>query len=326
MIIRPQRRRRPPITDIPWGQQPLHPLPSPGGRPAPITDQGLLNPPPRGAPITDGAGGNSPYQHPYMPGHGGHHPDPAPGHNGGLPGHINVPGFTPDYQSLIEHDPYFARIKAYLSGESTAAAAWRDSQMGQAFINFGEAPQGYDPTISGAAANNPYSTLAQLKQTHDQNLLHDRNELAARGILQSGEYGNRLGNENRDYGQRQYDARQSLLDFINGAQNAFAQGENDRGRQLIDAGQIAYGNQSALPQNTPTDPFKANLAAQWGHGAYYKGADGKLYNQQGQLINKQQEIHDLRDRLQNWRQAGKEHKWIRGTQAWDALQYLLGSK
>lgn len=241
-------------------------------------------------------------------------------------GSITVPGFTPDYQSLIEQDPYFAQIRDLLSAQSAADAANRDSQLGQAFINFGEAPEGYDNPVADAAHNNPFSVLSVLQQAHEQNLRAQRNQLAARGILQSGEYGYQLGQENKDYLQNQYEARQQLLDFINGVQSAFAQAEQNRNNQLVQAGQQAYQNQLGLPQNTPTNPFKANLGASWRGGAYYKGKDGKLYDAQGQALNVQNEIARLRDRLQHFRQQGYNWNRIRNTDAWSALQYLLGSK
>ena len=265
------------------------------------------------------------------PGTPGFHINGGGGGGGGggqnPPNHITIPGFTPDYQSLIEHDPYFAQVRDLLSAQSVSDAAQRDAQLGQAFINFGETPSGYgDSNVSQAASNNPYSTLAQLQLAHQNNLRNNANQLAARGILQSGEYGYQLGNENHDYLQNQYEARQQLLDFINGVQSAFAQAEQNRQQQLLSAGQQAYQNQLALPQNQPTSPSRGNLVSQYAHGAYYKGQDGKLYNAQGQAINAQNEIANIRNIIQHWRGQGKNWNWIRNTRAWDSLQYLLGSQ
>ena len=295
MIIRPNRKRRPPITDTAWTTMF-------GPRNAPITDQAWST-------MFGPQGGN-------QPSGGGSKP----------PGSIKIPGFTPDYQNLIQQDPYFAQVRDMLSAQSAAEAAQNESRLGQAFINFGEAPEGYDPTVAGAASNNPFSTIAQLQRQHEQNTRAQKNQLAARGILQSGELGYQLGEENNNYLGSQYEARQQLLDFISGVQSAFAQAEQNRQQQLLGAGQQAYQNQLALPQNTPTDPFKAKLASQYAHGSYYKGADGKLYNQQGQLVNTQQEIQNIRNQIQGWKNSRKNRKWIRNTRAWDSLQYLLGSK
>lgn len=309
MIFRPPRHRKPPITDQGW-----HPNAVNGGRPAPITD--VYQPPQHG-----------PRPNPYQPGgHGGHGGSQPPGQPPRPPGNVQIPGFTPNYQDLIQNDPYFAQIRDMLSAQSQSEAAQNQSQLGQAFINFGETPQGYDPTVAGAASNNPYSTLAQMKQAHEQNLRSERNQLAARGILQSGEHGYQMGQENNDYLQNQYQARTELLDFINGVQAAFAQNENNRQGQLVQAGQQAYQNQMGLPQNQPTSGFNANLASQWGHGSYYKGKDGNLYGQNGQAINTQAEVKKIRDLLHQWQNQGKSQNWIRGTRAWDSLQFLLGSK
>ncbi len=322
MIIRPKRRRRPPITD----QFPFPPPVRPPASPYMPMHGGLPSSPPGFHQIS--AGHNGPPQNGGLPGgsnHGGPHNNGGGGggHNG-PPGQVNIPGFTPDYQSLIENDPYFAQIRDMISAQSQAEGAQNTSQLGQAFINFGETPEGYDPTVAGAASNNPFSTLAQLNQAHEQNLRSSRNELASRGILQSGEYGHQLGNENRDYGQAQFEARQGLLDYINGVQAAFAQHENERNRQLIDAGQQAYQNQLALPQNTPTSGFNANLGSSWHGGAYYKGKDGKLYGQNGQPVDIHQEAQQIRQRIQAWKNQGRSQNWIRNTPAWQSLQYLLG--
>lgn len=242
------------------------------------------------------------------------------------PGHIRIPGFTPDYQSLIQQDPYFAQVRDALSAQSASDAAQRDKQLGQAFINFGEAPAGYESLVGDAAANNPFSALAQLQRAYEQNTRNTKNQLASRGILQSGETGYQLGNENRDYLQNQYEARQQLLDFLNGVEAAFASNEQNRSNELIQAGQQAYQNQVGLPQNTPTSPFRANLLASWHGGAYYKGKDGKLYDAQGQALNVGQEVSRLRHQINLWRQQGHNWRWVRRTSAWNALQSLLGSQ
>jgi len=78
------------------------------------------------------------------------------------------------------------------------------------------------PSVGAEASANTnagISTLAQLNHQHDLNRRAVVNALAAHGILNSGDTGYRLGEEDRSYGIANANAHQSLMDAISQAQN-----------------------------------------------------------------------------------------------------------
>lgn len=90
----------------------------------------------------------------------------------------------------------------------------------QAIINFGDpalaqmAGFGIDPQAADFAKQNYLSgnaTLARLNKQHDLAKRSILNKLAASGLLRSGDLGYMLGQEDQNYGNTQYDARQQVL-------------------------------------------------------------------------------------------------------------------
>lgn len=64
-------------------------------------------------------------------------------------------------------------------------------------------------------------------------------QLAARGILQSGETPYQLGEEEHRYAQAQYDAQNALMQELLGGYYGFSQNESGRGLQMVQAQQDA---------------------------------------------------------------------------------------
>jgi hypothetical protein len=193
-----------------------------------------------------------------------------------LPGTATQPGFTPDYQGLIQNDPGFQALQQAISAAGIQNASQRASATQRALIQFGLVPdlhsaasklglgdqalgflsQDVTPDVSALAnANtaNGLSTEAQLQQAHQQQVLHLRNALAARGGLSSGEANYQLGNEQTSYGQAQQSAIGKLLDAISGYQSQYLTGEQASQQQLAQGLGAAQSRQQALPQNQPTD-------------------------------------------------------------------------
>ena len=70
--------------------------------------------------------------------------------------------------------------------------------------------------------------------------------LAARGLLRSGATGTALQGAQKEYEGGQYDARQSLMDYLSSAQQGFVAGERARQQQSLAAGREEAGRQAQL--------------------------------------------------------------------------------
>jgi len=91
----------------------------------------------------------------------------------------------------------------------------------QALIGFGDPTLArtlgdtVDPNTAGAAQANQYSTLAGLRHQNELGVRNIGNTLAGHGLLRSGDYGYRQGEQARAFGQAQYDATKALLAQLN---------------------------------------------------------------------------------------------------------------
>jgi len=152
----------------------------------------------------------------------------------------------------------------YLAAQQAAEQAQLQQAIHNAIVRFGEAPEGYahaalSPEVLALAQQNTDSGLSLVARLNQQKDLGQRgimNDLAARGMLQSGETGYQLGQLGLGYRQQQYDARQELLDYLSGVQAAFAQGQMNREYQ--------YG-QGILESQ------QARASQPWNWGAGYSG-------------------------------------------------------
>jgi hypothetical protein len=125
---------------------------------------------------------------------------------------------------------YLAALAAEQAGSQQADAALRAAQE-QAIVGYGDpslaAALGFnvDENTSAAARANYLagnSSLARLDRQRDLNQQGNINNLAAHGILFSGELGYQQGQIGRNYGNAVYDTQQQLLAGLNnlGAQTA----------------------------------------------------------------------------------------------------------
>lgn len=168
------------------------------------------------------------------------------------------PNASGGYAPLIASDPFYLQTQALYNSQSAADAARLQEQLSNLIIDFGEVPTGYtspylSPTAAALAAQNTtagLSLLARLNRQTEDSRRQQINDLAARGILSSGETGFQLGRVQQSSLESQYDARRSLLDLLRQGSDTFAQAELQRKLGLIDAAQNAYGRQLARPANT----------------------------------------------------------------------------
>jgi len=154
------------------------------------------------------------------------------------------------------------------------------AQAQRAFIDFGGVPnlgslgistqtqpwlaQFTPATQKLAAANTQAGTsiLARLqKQLADANRT-TKNQMAARGILFSGETPYQLSENALQGKQATYDAGRQLLDYLSGAYSAVAQREQDRQFQLLQSKQDAAIRQQDLQFRQQQMAQEAALAAQ----------------------------------------------------------------
>lgn len=119
----------------------------------------------------------------------------------------------------------------------------------QAIIKFGDpslasmAGFGLDPQAGTFAQQNYLSgnaDLARLDKQKEQARQAIINRLAAHGILFSGETGYQEGQNAQDYGNKVYDARSALLNYLNGIQNQALQQKTQARQMVTQAQQSAY--------------------------------------------------------------------------------------
>lgn len=165
------------------------------------------------------------------------------------------------YLQLIQSDPGYLQIKAALEASRVSAAAQRASDVQRALIDFGIVPEGFlsedvsDLTrnLAQQSTSSGLSVAARLQKAHQDSVRNIQNNLAARGILQSGETGFQLGEQQLASAQAQHDATKQLLDYLAGVQAAFAQGEAERGQTAAEAAAEAMQRQMDLALATGAD-------------------------------------------------------------------------
>ena len=211
---------------------------------------------------------------------------------------INVPGYTPDWKSLIEGDPSFQQQKLRLAGLSAQDKATRNAALIQKLIAFGSLPDlssldlgdfGIDEATRAAieANQNPNtSEVARLRRQNETNVQALQDMLAARGMLRSGSLGVGLGQEQERYTGAQTNARSALLDALRGLQTEFAAAERARDEQLY--GPEGYAEktkdtlmESGLYEEKPGTTVKAKKDPLTG---LYKDGNGNYYDKNGKPV------------------------------------------
>lgn len=127
----------------------------------------------------------------------------------------------------------------------------------QAITNFGDpalasmAGFGLDPQAAAFARQNYLSgnaALARLDKQHEQARKAVIDRLAGRGLLFSGDLGYGVGEADSQYGNQVYDARQALLQYLNGVQSQALAQKQSLGSAVVNALQNAYSNVLSHPE------------------------------------------------------------------------------
>lgn len=135
-------------------------------------------------------------------------------------------GYQPAQRAPFDFntDPgYLAALAGEQAGAAGLDASLRAARE-SALVNFG------DPSMAGAfglpdvspltaamaqqATTSGVSTLAQLQRSRDQSQQTIQNQLAAHGLIRSGDLGWRSGQNQQDYGNSLYSAQQGVLDTL----------------------------------------------------------------------------------------------------------------
>jgi hypothetical protein len=189
-----------------------------------------------------------------------------------------------DYASQILNDPAFSMLKNSLSAQGISDAAHLRGAIQQALIQFGAVPNlpsdvlqttGLDTAGTQTLADqNPFSTLKQLQQSYQDQQDAAKNQLAGRGILNSGETGYQLGRLGQQQGLDQYNATNSLLGNIGTLNDQYVAGRNAAAQAL------AQGSLTA--EQTAAANGSTGTTATWDPATgLYRDPSGNYWNPDG---------------------------------------------
>ena len=230
---------------------------------------------------------------PRKPGQQGTPPPPA------VPGSITTdPGFTPNYPAIIRSDPGFIAAQHAASAAEAQAAADRRAAIRNQFIQYGGDWSGFtdkygdiDQATRDLAKNNQYSTLAGLARALAISQRQQDQQLAARGMLQSGDLAYGLNQLNTGYGQNLYDAGNAFGNQLNQDLSTYTGVLGQNARDLVAATQAAYGNAIQNPAYQPRAAqhadFDGAASAKYGVTLYSRlnddGVTKTYYTQDGKV-------------------------------------------
>jgi hypothetical protein len=163
-------------------------------------------------------------------------------------------------------DAIYQQMMQELRSQGISDQASRDAGIKRSFINFGlsnfdlqKAAQTtgigdlatiLDQQTMQLAANNPFSIQRRLEKAREDRLREIRVALRQRGGSRSGESGFLQQKALTDFETDQFDSAQKLLDYISGAQAAYAAAERQRQQALWNAALDAANRR----RNTPGPP------------------------------------------------------------------------
>jgi hypothetical protein len=231
---------------------------------------------------------------------GGQYATPG-GASGSAPGSISgIGGYTPDWASLISGDAGLIDAKNALAAGNVSDLAGRNAAIENAYVQFGsnidfatlakqlgmseaDVQQALGPDAQKLAQENTsagLSTQARLDQANTNAIQKIRADLNRRGILNNGEAGYQLDQQNLGYRQAESDATQKLLSYLQQYQQGYLSAQQQRQGQLAtaygDAANRQYGTNAGSPGVTATfDHVDAS------GNAVYRAADGSLYHVDG---------------------------------------------
>lgn len=175
----------------------------------------------------------------------------------GLPGARGGTGpGSPSTGSYLAGDTEYNQLMQDLRAQSIADKSARDAAIKRSFINFGlgnfdlskaastvgigDLASILDPQTLEVARDNPFSVQKRIERGLADRQRENRVSLRQRGATRStGEHGFLAQRAQTDFDTDIYDSTQKLLDYISGAQSAYAQAENERKRREFEAAMAA---------------------------------------------------------------------------------------
>lgn len=175
---------------------------------------------------------------------------------GGGPGPGVVPATTPVQTSPFDTDPGYANAHATEQLGIPSINTNLNNLIAQRIVAYGDpslagqAGFGLDPQAAAFARQNYLSgngQLARLDKAHTQARQAIINQLAAHGLIDSGDTGYQIGNADQTYGNTVYDAQQQALADILGYRNDAQSQLSSLHQQTISALENAFTNYANNP-------------------------------------------------------------------------------
>ncbi len=224
------------------------------------------------------------------PGQGQGAPPPTPG----SPGSIGIPGYDPDYGSLITGDANVVALGGDLDAMNSRLINSRQAAIRRAIINAGLTPNTSvadldDATLEATKANQ-FSQAAELGRQRGRRSTDLRSQLANRGILGGGALAGGESRLQEDYERGSSQVLSQLLGFIENAETQTSDRQADIVRQRAASREAAAQRIQADPRYRPIGKATAKLDAASG---FYVTADGRWYDPQGGRVEAPEERVDI---------------------------------
>lgn len=206
---------------------------------------------------------------------------------------VNIPGYTPDYNYLLQNDPSYVQYGANQGVQSAGGKTNRNQGIIQQLVQFGQLPDltgidlgdfGIDQATMDAISANTRgggSKVAQMDKDYATEVQSLQDMLAARGMLRSGSLGTGLRLEQDEYALEQKTAREALLAALQGLQDEFADAESDRDADLLEYGE-SIGKR--IRDANPPRESRTSTATRIGNNLY-QDADGNYYDRAGNVVH-----------------------------------------
>jgi hypothetical protein len=168
----------------------------------------------------------------------------------------NPPAQDPSRVSPFDSDPGYAGAKAAENLGIPSIENQLKNLISQRIVAYGDpalaaqAGFGLDPQAAAFARQNYLSgngQLARLDKAHEQARRAIINQLAAHGLIDSGDTGYQIGNADQSYGNQVYDAQQQALADILGYRNDAQSREDALRNAKVAALENAFTNYSNNP-------------------------------------------------------------------------------
>lgn len=172
-----------------------------------------------------------------------------------------IPGYVPDYASLIRNSGLYKQALAQNAADVKQAAANRTEVLRQLAIRYGGLPSGFkdqygdiNPDTLKLAGQNEQSDIQRLTRQYQDNITAAKQALAARHALGSGDLQWALDKANMAKESSLYDASNAFADAARNAVNQYLGQKQSAAaaeqQAMIAAAQAIYGNPAYAP--TPT--------------------------------------------------------------------------